>query len=159
MKPKVYIETSVVSYLTSHMSRDLVIAARQELTREVWPLIMSQFDVYVSALVIQEAANGAPDASAARLRALEGIPALEISDSVRVVARRLIERRAIPETHLEDALHVSVAAINGMDSLLTWNFGHLNNAFTRARIRDTIEAEGYECPELCSPEELLGESR
>ena len=76
---------------------------------------------------------------------------------MKVLSRKLIEEGVIPETHLEDALHVAVAAANGMDFLLAWNFAHINNAFTRSRIRDIIEAEGYECPELCSPEELFGE--
>ena len=78
---------------------------------------------------------------------------------MKALARRLIESRAIPDAHLEDALHVAVAATNGMEFLLTWNFGHINNAFTRSRIRGVIEAEGYECPELCSPEELFGEEK
>jgi len=159
MKSKVYIETSVISYLTSHASRDLIIVARQELTRDMWPMLLSKFDVFVSALVVQEAGRGDPDASAARLKAVEGMPVLDISDPVRALAQDLIESKAIPDSHLEDALHVAVAAINGMEFLLTWNFGHINNAFTRARIRGVVEAEGYECPELCSPEELFGDEK
>jgi len=157
MKAKVYIETSVVSYLTSQLSRDLILAARQELTREVWTSLFSRFDVFVSALVLQEAGRGDSEASSVRLKALEGVPVLEITDSVKALARRLIKERAIPESHLEDALHVAVASANGMQFLLTWNFSHLNNAVMRSRIREVIENEGYECPELCSPEELAGE--
>lgn len=74
MKAKVYIETSVISYLTSHASRDLVIVARQELTREMWPALLSKFDVFVSALVVQEVGRGDPEASASRLKAVEGMP-------------------------------------------------------------------------------------
>lgn len=159
MMPKLYIETSVVSYLTSHPSRDLVIAARQELTRETWPELLLHFDIYVSALVVQEVGRGDPEASASRLRAIDGMPVLDLSDAVKDLARTLIEKKVVPDTHLEDALHVAVAAANGMDFLLTWNFSHINNAFTRSRIRDIIEGEGYECPELCSPEELFGEEK
>ncbi|HIJ65747.1 MAG TPA: type II toxin-antitoxin system VapC family toxin [Candidatus Hydrogenedentes bacterium] len=157
MKGRLYIETSVVSYLTSRLSRDLVIVARQELTRETWAALLSEFEVYVSALVVQEVGQGDDQASASRLKAVDGIPVLDLTDSVKVLAGKLIEEGAIPDTHLEDALHVAVAAANGMDFLLTWNFTHINNAFTRSRIRDVIEAEGYGCPELCSPEELFGE--
>lgn len=159
MKQKLYIETSIISYLTSHIGRDLVIAARQELTSETWPALLAKFDVFVSALVLQEAGQGDPEASSERLKALEGIPMLDITDTVKALARRLVEDRVIPEGHVEDALHVAVAASNGMDFLLTWNFRHLNNVFTKSRIRDVIEAEGYECPELCSVEELFGEEK
>ena len=159
MKPKLYIETSIVSYLTSRLSRDLIIAARQELTRETWPQLLSQFDAYISALVVQEVERGDPEASASRLKIVDSMLVLDITDSVKALARTLIEKGAIPDTHLEDALHVAVAASNGMDFLLTWNFSHINNAFTRSKIRDVIETEGYDCPELCSPEELFGEDK
>jgi len=157
MKKRLYVETSIISYLTSRLSRDLVIAARQELTREMWPILSSEFEVYISALVVQEVGQGDADASALRLRAVNGLPVLEIAGSAEALARTLITEGVIPDTHLEDALHVAVAASNGMDFLLTWNFAHINNAFTRSRIRDVIESEGYACPEFCSPEELLGE--
>lgn len=159
MKPKLYIETSIVSYLTSHLSHDLIIVARQELTRETWSAILSQFDVYISALVIQEASQGDAEASSERLKALDGVLLLDITDSVKALARKLLEEGAIPGAHPEDALHVAVAAINGMDFLLTWNFRHLNNVFTKARIRKAVETEGYQCPEICSIDELFGEGR
>ena len=159
MKTKVYIETTVVSYFTSRMSGDLVTAARQKITRDTWPMLMSEFDVYVSAAVVQEASRGDPGASEARRKSLEGIPVLNVNDSARALARRLLEDGVIPETHLEDAIHVAVAAANGMDFLLTWNFTHINNAFTRLRIREVVQSEGYTCPEICSPEEFLGEDK
>jgi hypothetical protein len=120
-------------------------------------MLLSQFDLYVSASVLQEAGHGDPEASSARLKAIEGTPVLDVTDAAKALARRLIEERVIPDTHLEDALHVAVAAANGMDFLLTWNFSHINNAFTRSRIREVVESQGYRCPELCSPDELLGE--
>ncbi|MBI4559564.1 MAG: type II toxin-antitoxin system VapC family toxin [Candidatus Hydrogenedentes bacterium] len=159
MKQKVYIKTSVVSYLTSRLSRDLIIVARQERTREIWQTLRSDFSPYVSALVVQEIGQGDPESASARSKALDGIPVLDISDAAKSLAKRLIDARVIPDTHLEDALHVAVAAIKGMDSLLTWNFSHINNAFTRSRIRVVVESDGYVCPELCSPEELIGEEK
>lgn len=159
MRRTVYVETSIVSYLTARSSRDLVIAARQQLTREMWRLLLSEFDVYVSALVLQEAGQGDPEAASERVRALEEIPVLDVTDDVKTLARRLIQEHVIPEVQLEDAVHVAVAAINGIDFFLTWNFSHLNNVFTRSRIRRVVEACGYDCPELCSPEELFGEGR
>jgi predicted nucleic acid-binding protein len=118
-------------------------------------LLLSRYDAYVSALVVQEAGQGDPAASTARRQALRHIPALDVTDAVKELARKLIAKHAIPASHVEDALHVAVAAINGMDFLLTWNFSHLNNASKRSKIREAIEAAGCECPESCSPEELL----
>ncbi len=159
MKSEVYIETTVVSYYTAWPSRDLVVAARQEVTRELWERLTTQFEPYVSALVLHEASQGDADAAQSRLKALTEMPVLEITDEVRQMAERLVTGRAVPEEYPEDALHIAIAAMNGMDFVLTWNFGHINNAFTRSIVRQVVENEGYRCPELCSPEELLGEDQ
>ena len=157
MNNKLYLETSIISYYTARPSRDLVIAARQEITREIWLVLMSQFDLYISALIIQEISQGNKDYAQMRLNAISGIPVLEISKESMDLAKALINAGVIPEKCIEDALHLALAGINGMDFLLTWNFKHINNAFTKSRIIREIERHGYEAPEICSPEELLGE--
>ena len=158
MKRKVYIETSVVSYLTSRVSRDLVVAARQQVTGELWPRLLRDYVIVISLPVLDEVSKGDSEAVGKRLEAIRKIPVLEVDAQVKVLARTLVEARAIPPEYPEDALHVAVAAINGCDFLLTWNFTHLNNAFTRARIRRVIEQQGFESPEICSPDEMFGES-
>lgn len=90
-----------------------------------------------------------------RLAAIEPFPMLDIDDEARSLAEKIILRGAVPAEYPEDALHIAVAAVNGMDVILTWNFAHLNNPFTRRKVRQVVEGEGYECPEICSPEELL----
>ena len=158
MKPKVYIETSVVSYYTSRPSRDLVTAARQQVSREWWEESRQAFDVYISILVLEEAEGGDPSAAGKRLEVLEGMPILSMTTEVENLAAALIEAGPIPEEHSEDALHISLATINGMDFLLTWNFTHINNAFIKKGIIEICEEKGYECPVICSPEELAGEA-
>lgn len=157
MKETVYIETTVVSYFTSSPSRDLVIAARQEITREKWPEILDSFESYISALVIQEAEQGDSEAAQARIGTISNIPVLSISDEAERLAGILIEDGPIPEEYPEDALHIAIATVNGMDYLLTWNFTHINNAQMKSKITSVIETENYQCPTICSPEELLGE--
>ena len=157
MKLKVYIETSIVSYLTSQLSRDLIIVARQEITRETWSKLLIHFDTFISALVLQEAGRGDSVAASRRLQALESVPILDINDDVKHFAKKLIQIKSIPEKNLGDALHIAVSVMNRMDYLLTWNFAHINNAFTRHRIRKIVEDDGYDCPEFCSPDELFGE--
>jgi predicted nucleic acid-binding protein len=157
MKKKVYIETSIVSYLTARPSRDLVIAARQEITHELWQVLQKQYEIYISALVIQEASRGDENAAKKRLSLLANIPVLEISPDAQTLANGLIVDSAIPSDYEEDALHIAIASTSGMDVLLTWNFSHINNAFTKAKIIKSVENHGYEAPIICSPEELLGD--
>ena len=80
---------------------------------------------------------------------------LDIEGDAIFLAEKIIAGRGIPAEYPEDALHIAVAAVNGIEVLITWNFAHLNNPFTRRAIRRIVEEEGYVCPEICSPEELL----
>lgn len=156
MKQKVYIETTVVSYLTARTSRDLLVAARQEATAELWSrLISSEFAPYVSTLVHQEAQQGDLEQAKRRIDALSSFTVLDIDEEATTLAGQILAAKAVPAEYPDDALHMAVAAINGMDVLITWNFAHLNNPIARARIRQIIEESGYRCPEVCSPEELL----
>ena len=153
MKPKVYIETSVVSYLTSAPSRDLVVAAHQQLTREWWQQ-RERFDLFVSEAVHQEAARGQHDAAARRTAILQGISSLSLDTAVIDLARQLLEANALPEAARGDAFHVAIAAVNGMDYLLTWNCRHIANRFIRARIDHVCRRTGHTPPIRCTPEEL-----
>jgi predicted nucleic acid-binding protein len=157
MKSKVYIETSVVGYLTGRPSRDVVIVSRQEITREVWPLLVEQFDCYISALVREEIERGDPEAARSRTAALTGMAALTIPNEARDLAKAMIDSGLIPARCPEDALHLALAAAHGMDYLLTWNFRHLNNVQIKVQLTGFIEDRGYEPPLVCSPEELFGD--
>ena len=155
MKKRIYIETTVVSYFTAKPSRDIMIAGHQDVTREVWDQLTSNYETYISALVFEEAGRGDPNQARIRLAAMELFPLLSVNEEARLLAEKLIFNKAVPAEYPEDALHIAIAAVNGMDVILTWNFAHLNNPFTRRRVRQVVEGQGYECPEICSPEELL----
>lgn len=157
MKETVYIETSVLSYLVSKPSRDIIIAGRQEITREKWPKILEWFEIYLSALVIQEAEQGDPNAARKRLSAISGMPILPITTEAEKLASTLIKDGPIPDKNPEDALHIAITTVNGIDYLLTWNFAHINNVQMKMKIISVLESNGYQCPIICSPEELLGE--
>lgn len=156
MASSVYLETSVISYYTARLSRDIVTAARQTVTQEWWDQERKRFDIRVSVLVVEEAKAGDPEAAQRRLAAMAGLPILGINAAAEKLAKRLVDEGVVPVTSVEDALHIALATVHGMDFLLTWNFHHINNAETKARIRAVIEALGYECPVICSPEELGG---
>ena len=155
MKRKLYIETTVVSYLAARPSRDLLVAGHQEATRELWPSLATDYDTYVSALVYEEAARGDVEQASRRLAAIKPFRMLDIDEDARILAEKIVTGRGVPQEFPEDALHVAIAAVNGIDVVVTWNFAHLSNPFTRMTVRGIVQHEGYVCPEICSPEELL----
>lgn len=157
MKPKIYIETSVISYLPARSSRDVIVIANQQLTREWWRYRRGDFEAFVSDLVQLEAAGGNPEAAEKRLRAMEGIPELTVSPEIIEFGEKLVRDGALPTKAGSDALHIAVAAINGLDYLLTWNFKHIANASIRRKVEKICRAEGYEHPTICSPQELMEE--
>jgi hypothetical protein len=154
LKPKVYIETSIPSYLTSWRSRDLVVAGNQETTKELWDR-RNDFELYISGFVLQEVSSGDSKAATDRLKVLEGIPEIEITDEVAAIAEKLLADASMPSKARLDALHIATAAIGGMDYLLTWNCAHIANPAFRFKIESVIRSFGYEPPIICTPQELL----
>ena len=155
MNPSVYVETSVVSYLTARPSRDVVVAAYQEVTREWWRSAPGEFVLYVSALVISEARTGDPEAVRARLDILATLPLLDATGPAVELTEKLLDRGAVPRNAAEDAAHIAIAAANGVDYLVTWNFRHIANATMRSRIEDICRRSGYGPPVICTPSELV----
>jgi predicted nucleic acid-binding protein len=156
MKSRIYLETSVISYLTAWPSRDLVRAGHQETTREWWAT-RSTFELYISQLVLEEAAAGDPAAAAKRLEALRDVPVLELTAEATGLGRDLLREAALPAKAAADALHIAIAAVQGMDCLVTWNCAHIANATMRPRIEAICRANGFEPPVICTPLELLEE--
>jgi hypothetical protein len=156
MRPTVYIETSIISYVAARPSRDVVVAGRQAISHDWWTNHRQRFEARISALVEQEIVLGDADAAKRRQSLVADIPSLEISEMAVALAESLLSKGAVPEGSENDALHIGIAAAQGADFLLTWNFRHINNAETKMAIEQIIEASGFECPQICSPEELGG---
>ena len=156
MKKRVYIETSIVSYLVARPSRDLITAASQQITHEWWQTRRDDFDLVISEYVVFEAGRGDADAARARLAALTGIVELAGSAQAEDLAEILCANGGLPPKARVDALHVAVAAVAGVDYLLTWNCTHIANAETLPRIEAICRAAGYEPPRICTPMALLG---
>ncbi len=154
LKPKVYVETSIPSYLTAWRSRDIVIAGNQETTKEWWDR-RDDFELFISEFVLVEVASGTPEAAERRLAVLNGIPEIEITAEVELIAQRLLSQASLPSRARVDALHIASAAMGGMDYLLTWNCAHIANPAFRGRIETVIRSFGYEPPIICTPLELL----
>ena len=152
----VYLETSIVSYLTARPSSELLAAAGRKSTVDWWDTQRDRFDLYVSDVVIEEAGKGNPEAAARRLEALTEIPILAMTDAVLALSKALVQEGAIPAKALDDSLHIAISAVHGIDYLLTWNCRHIDNAETKPVIRGICVVNGYECPEICTPQELMG---
>ena len=156
MKPRLYVETSIVSYLTALPSRDLVREAHQKVTHDWWAA-RERFELYVSQFVIDEVSAGDRDAAAKRLAAIRGVTLLDTTPGAVSLARRLVREGDLPESAIVDAFHIAVAAVHGMDYLLSWNCKHIANASRRGRVEATCRAFGIEPPTICTPIELAME--
>lgn len=156
MKSKVYIETSIISYLTARLSRDLVIAGHQQITQDWWEFRRKNFDLYISQLVVSEAGRGDKEASEKRLSVLRDIPLLQFNDRITVFAQKIVSGKIMPEKAAADAVHIAVATIHKIDYLVTWNCSHIANAELRSRISKLGMECDYEIPVICTPEELMG---
>ncbi|MBK9572837.1 MAG: type II toxin-antitoxin system VapC family toxin [Rhodoferax sp.] len=156
MKKRVYLETSIVSYLTSRPSRDLVTAANQQISHEWWERRHLDFELVASSYVWVEAAAGDPQAARERLALLEGIVQLPWSPQVEALAEVLCAQGALPLKARIDALHVAAAAVAAVEYLLTWNCTHIANAETLPRIEAVCREQGFEPPRISTPLELLG---
>ena len=160
MKAKVYIETSVISYLCARPSRDLVVAANQEITREWWGRERARYECYVSALVMEEASSGDADAAAKRHAVLAELKELAIDAATVAVARELLARTGLPKRVTDDLAHIATAAVYGMDYLLTWNCAHIANPHWQPKVVAVLNELGYNAPVICTPQALLeGERR
>ena len=157
MKPSVYLETSVIGYLTSRSSRDIVTAAHQQITSEWWEDQRAKFDLFISQFVLQEAGTGNQEFAAKRLALLRNISVLPATPDALALAQMLTKNGPLPKKSEVDALHLAIAAVNSVDYLLTWNSKHIANAAMRPRIEALCRQAGYEPPTICTPEELMEE--
>jgi predicted nucleic acid-binding protein len=155
--PSAYIETSVISYLTGRRNqRDVIVAAHQELTHQWWENRRQDFFLYASAVVIEEARRGDEISARARLAIVEQLRLADVTSAARELAGRLLLEFGLPAKANADALHIAIAAANGIDYLLTWNCTHLANAFMIPRVEKICRTAGFEPPYICTPQELMG---
>lgn len=156
MSQAVYLESSIISYLAARQSRDIIVAARQQLTLQWWEHRRADFEVFVSELVLAEINAGDAEAAQRRRGFIAGVELLEISDSATDLAQHLTQKAGLPEKAAADALHIAIAACHGMDYLLTWNAAHIANAELRPKIEALCRGRGFDPPVLCTPDELMG---
>jgi len=153
--PTVYLETSVIGYLASRRSADLVIAANQLLTLEWWTDHRHRFELFVSQATIDECSAGDPAAARERLIFVDGLPVLVVDSQTQNLSQELIGQVGLPAKAAVDAVHIATAAQNSIDYLLTWNCKHIANPSFRHRIDRVLVEAGYVPPVICTPQEML----
>ncbi len=157
MKPSVYVETTVFSYITSRPSRKSIVAAHQMLSRQWWSTRRHLYNLYISDLVMDEAGKGDRTAASRRISYLETCTMLRVDVESLELADSLVRQRCVPTKAGADAVYIAVAAVNGANYQMTWNCTHINNAAQKRLIESVCLAEGYRCPVICTPEELMGD--
>lgn len=157
MSETVYIETSILGYLTARPSRDIVVAANIEVTREWWETRRNDFQLYSSQAVVKETSQGDAQIASQRLEIIRNLALLDLNQSVLELAEQFLERSSLPAKADVDAVHIAAATVHGMDYLLTWNCKHIANAQIQRKLAEISLNLGYELPILCTPYELLGD--
>src|SRR5436190_18391998 len=156
MAQRVYLETTIPSYLTAWPSRDLIIAGHQQLTKEWWQTRRGEFDLFISQFVLDEASAGDPQAAQERLAILNPLPLLDISEAVLPLASAILQTGIIPAKAARDAAHIAISAVHEIDFLLTWNCAHIANAQIVKKVQSICVQHSLPCPLICTPEELMG---
>lgn len=157
MKARVYIETSIVSYLAARASRDVVTLANQQITIEWWQSTAPGYEMVISEFVVNEAGLGDPEAAARRLDFLRGMPRLATTAEVERLALLLCVRGALPPSARTDSFHIASAAVHGVEYLLTWNCTHIANGVKLPHIESLCREAGYSAPRICTPPQLMQE--
>lgn len=157
MSETVYLETSILGYLTARSTKSLILAANIEITRDWWESRRSAFTLYISQAVLNEVAQGDIEIVAQRLEILRDFPLLELNQVVQELAARFLAHSNLPPKADVDAIHIAAATVHGVDYLLTWNCKHIANAQIQGKLAEISLDFGYSLPIICTPYELLGD--
>ena len=156
-RPKVYVETTVVSYLVARPSPDVTLAARQQATRQLWEEYSDHFEFIISNVVVGEVRAGNPIAAQRRLEVLTDLTVLDMSPEANLLAQNLVDAGAVPQTLGPDAQHIAIATVNSIEYLISWNYKHIVNETKRQLINQVCRDSGFQPTTLCTPMELIEE--
>jgi predicted nucleic acid-binding protein len=157
MNETAYIETSIFGYLTARSTKNIILAANIEVTKDWWNNYREKLDLYASQIVLDEAALGDSEIATQRLQILQGITLLEAFELAQELAIQFLSKTSLPPKAANDAAHIAIATVHGMDYLLTWNCKHIANAHIQKKLMQICCGFGYELPTICTPYEMIGE--
>lgn len=156
MSETVYIETSIIGYLTARASNNLIVMGNVEATREWWGTRRKQFELYISQTVLDEVSRGDAEIAKKRLGILDQLPLLTVNESVQNLAVAFLTKSNLPPKAADDAIHIAIATVFSLDYLLTWNCKHIANAQIQKKLSQISFDAGFELPTICTPYELMG---
>jgi hypothetical protein len=155
MTSKIYVETSVISYLASRPGRDVIVLAQQEISRQWWSERERHGQCFISDYVLLEIQRGDAHAAQNRNHLVQGLSVLTGSVKIEELAEQLLQGSALPAAAQLDALHIATATVYEMEYVLTWNCKHIANASKRHIIEKICQDQGYRPPILTTPLELM----
>jgi predicted nucleic acid-binding protein len=158
VKNRIYIETTIVSYLTASPSKDVILLAQQRLTCEWWVEHRHRYELYTSRFVVDEAGDGNPDAARKRLEALKELLEVPVTDESLALAKSIVDEGLLPSRAGTDAMHLAIATVYDMDILLTWNCRHLAIPDILVQIGRFLRKKGYQLPLVITPFDMMGGS-
>ena len=154
---RIYIESTIPSYVTARPAHNLLQAARQQLTKDWWDLKRGQHEVFTSQVTLDEIAGGEPAMAQRRLELMADVPVLDLTPDAHTLTQQVLDSGLLPATADSDAAHIALATVHKMDILLTWNCRHIANGAIQVRLRRLVQSLGYELPAICTLDELIGE--
>jgi hypothetical protein len=154
---RIYIESTIPSYIVARPSRDSIKAMRQQLTKDWWEFKRHSHELFTSQVALNEIADGEKAMAVRRLETMSGIPLLELTGEAKSFANEILNSRILPAKADGDAAHIALATVHKMDILLSWNFRHITNVAIELRLRRLVEEFGFVLPVLRTPDDLIGE--
>lgn len=146
-----------MSYVVARPARDLLQAARQQLTKDWWDLKRAKHELFTSQVVLDEITSGETAMAQQRLDVMAQIKLLDLTDEANALTKDILASGLLPAAADRDAAHIALATVHEMDVLLSWNCRHIANAAIQTRLRRLVEKSGFALPVLCTPDELTGE--
>lgn len=157
MLESLYIDTSIIGYLTIRQSTNLITASNVVITQNWWDTRRQNFTLYISEVVLEEVARGDQEMAIKRLELIDELPLLELNETVEELAQQFLIKSNLPPKASDDALHIALATVYNVDYLLTWNCKHIANAQIQKKLSQISIQSGYELPTICTPYELMGD--
>jgi hypothetical protein len=154
---RIYVESTIPSYVFARPARDLLQAARQKLTKDWWDMKRAQHELFTSQVVLDEIASGETAMAQQRLNAMAQIKLPDLTDETIALTKDILVSGLLPASADRDAAHIALATAHEMDILLSWNCRHIANGAIQAPLRRLVENSGFALPVLCTPEELTGD--
>ena len=154
---RIYIESTIPSYVVARPARDLIQAGHQQTTKDWWELKREKHELFTSQVVLDEIASGDKEMARQRVELMASITLLDLTDDANALTKAILGSGVVPLDADRDAAHIAIATVHEMDILLSWNCRHIANAAIQARLRRLAEKAGYALPVLCTPDGLTGE--